>query len=499
MPKFRNDILIVVAAMLYIAANAFFVSEGNFLLVGVPFVLIVGVVLLFAPNTVFWVLVFLIPLSIPLRRIIPGLSFDFWVPTEPVIFAVMLLVFANALFKRSFEKRLLTEPVFYAILFLLGWIAIAIIPSEMPIVSAKYLLSRTWFVVVFFYFGYSLFQRNPSNIRRFLLLFGLGLTTVALITLVNHAGKGLLNQRAAHGACTPFFIDHTSYGAALAFGIPAIAALLFTAKRIFIKFFWGGLLLFLLVAMVFSYSRAAWLSLIFAGGIWVIYLLRIRFKTVAMLFVGVVLLFVVVREPILNSLEKNTTESSGDLKEHLVSMVNISTDASNMERINRWNAAIRMFNERPFFGWGPGTYMFLYAPFQRSYQKTIISTNFGTLGNAHSEYLGLLSESGLPSVLGYSLILVFTFLVGFRSIRQLADKRDRIFLLASMLGLLTYVVHGFLNNFLDVDKIAAPFWAYIAMVLAICHTAPRVGSGKKQHNEGLIVESEQSKGEEIGK
>ena len=111
----------------------------------------------------------------------------------------------------------------------------------------------------------------------------------------------------------------------------------------------------------------------------------------------------------------------------------------------------------------------------------------------------MLSESGLPSVLGYSLILVFTFLVGFRSIRQLADKRDRIFLLASMLGLLTYVVHGFLNNFLDVDKIAAPFWAYIAMVLAICHTAPRVGSAKKQHNEGLIVESEQSKGEEIGK
>lgn len=499
MLKLSKDIWVLLAAILFIAANALFVSNGNYLLLGLPFVLIAGVVLLFAPNTVFWVLVFLIPLSIPLRRIIPGLSFDFWVPTEPVIFAVMLLVFANALFKRSFEKRLLAEPVFYAIIFFLGWIAIAIIPSEMPVVSAKYLLSRTWFIVVFFYFGYSLFQRNPSNIRRFFLLFGLGLTAVALITLVNHAGKGLLNQRAAHGACTPFFIDHTSYGAALALGIPAIAALLFTAKRMFVKIFWGGLLLFLLVAMVFSYSRAAWLSLIFAGGIWGIYLLRIRFKTVAYLFVGAVLLFLVVREPVLNSLEKNTTESSGNLKEHLVSMVNISTDASNMERINRWNAAIRMFNERPFFGWGPGTYMFLYAPFQRSYQKTIISTNFGTLGNAHSEYLGLLSESGLPSVLGYSLILVFTFLVGFRSIRQLADKRDRIFLLASMLGLLTYVVHGFLNNFLDVDKIAAPFWAYIAMVLAICHTAPRVGSGKKQHNEGLIVESKQPRGDETGK
>ena len=469
MPKLRNDIWVLLAAMLFIVANAFFVSKGIYGLVGLPFVLLVGVMLLFAPNAVFWALVLVIPLSVPLRRIIPGLSFDFWVPTEPVIFALMLLVMVNTLFKRQFERRLLAEPVFYSILFLLGWIAIAVIPSEMPVVSAKYLLSRTWFVVVFFYFGYSLFRGNQKNVRRFFLLFGLGIVAVAIITLVNHAGKGLLNQRAAHGACAPFFIDHTSYGAALAFGIPAVAALLFTSNGLLKRIVWGALLLLLLAAMVFSYSRAAWLSLIFAGGVWVIYLLRMRFKTVAYLFLAAVLLFLVVREPILKGLEKNTTESSGDLKEHLVSMVNISTDASNMERINRWNAAIRMFEERPFVGWGPGTYMFLYAPFQRSYQKTIISTNFGTLGNAHSEYLGLLSESGLPSVLGYVLILVFTFIAGFNAIRRIPNKRDRVYLLAAMLGLITYVVHGFLNNFLDVDKIAAPFWAYIAIVLALSH------------------------------
>ena len=34
---------------------------------------------------------------------------------------------------------------------------------------------------------------------------------------------------------------------------------------------------------------------------------------------------------------------------------NVSTDASNLERINRWNCAIRMYAERPFLGHGPGT------------------------------------------------------------------------------------------------------------------------------------------------
>ena len=31
------------------------------------------------------------------------------------------------------------------------------------------------------------------------------------------------------------------------------------------------------------------------------------------------------------------------------------------KRINRWKSALRMFQERPLLGHGPGTYMFLYA------------------------------------------------------------------------------------------------------------------------------------------
>jgi len=147
--------------------------------------------------------------------------------------------------------------------------------------------------------------------------------------------------------------------------------------------------------------------------------------------------------------------------------MNVSTDASNLERINRWSSAIRMFNERPIFGWGPGTYMFYYAPFQRSYQKTIISTNFGTGGNAHSEYLGLLADSGLIAMIGYILILVFVFYRGFSLSRKIEDKQSRVLLVGALLGLVTYTLHGFMNDFLDSDKIAAPFWGFIAFVVAL--------------------------------
>jgi hypothetical protein len=50
---------------------------------------------------------------------------------------------------------------------------------------------------------------------------------------------------------------------------------------------------------------------------------------------------------------------------------------------------------------------------------------------------------------------------------RLTDKRLKSFVLAALLGLVTYYVHGFLNNFLDTDKLSVPFWGFSAMIVAI--------------------------------
>ena len=101
---------------------------------------------------------------------------------------------------------------------------------------------------------------------------------------------------------------------------------------------------------------------------------------------------------LITTLSTNDQDSSDNLVEHFSSLSNITTDASNMERINRWKCALKMFKEKPILGWGPSTYQFNYAPYQISSDKTIISTNFGDGGNAHSEYLGILSELFLGNV-----------------------------------------------------------------------------------------------------
>jgi O-antigen ligase len=164
--------------------------------------------------------------------------------------------------------------------------------------------------------------------------------------------------------------------------------------------------------------------------------------------------------------QDHTTEDFG---ERLQSAGNVTTDASNLERINRWTCAIEMFKERPFLGFGPGTYSFEYARFQRPENLTIISTNFGDLGNAHSEYLGTLSEMGLP---GMIFFIAFVFAVFYSSI-QLYHKTPpnemttRIIIMAIIISLSTYFTHAFLNNFLDTDKAAVPVFALCAIVVAL--------------------------------
>ncbi len=476
-------VFIVVFSLLFIAANSYFAFKERWILSAIPFILLAGFWILFAPEKLFFALVFLAPLSITLRRLIPGLTFDFWFPTEPILVFLLGLLILKSLQERYFRKELFSHPVFISILFYLGWILIAIVPSELPIVSIKYFLVRFWFVGIFFYLAYILFRRNEVNIKWFLWAYIVGIFIVSVYTLLKHASKGLLDHYAAHQASAPFFIDHTSFGAALAFTIPVMVAFSFNVRSKTAKYICWALSGFFLISLVFSYSRAAWLSLVFGAGIWFIILLKIKFRTLIIIGTLAAALFFTFSNDIFWLLQRNTTDSSGDFVEHMQSVANVNTDASNLERLNRWDAAMSMFMERPVFGWGPGSYQFLYAPFQKSYKKTVISTNFGTGGNAHSEYLGLMSESGFLAMLGYVLVLFFALYRGFSLIPKVSNREYRNLMVACMIGLITYVFHGFLNNFLDADKIAVLFWGYIAVIVAM-----DMKYGKK--DVPLVAESE---------
>ena len=234
-----------------------------------------------------------------------------------------------------------------------------------------------------------------------------------------------------------------------------------------LKFITSIVLLIFVVGVIMSYTRAAWLSLVAAMLVVMIIKWRIHIKYLIGVASIVLVVLFSLQEQIIQKLEKNKQDSSGDFAEHVESMSNVASDASNLERLNRWSCAVKMFKERPVFGWGPGTYMFQYAPFQSSQDLTIISTNFGDLGNAHSEYLGPLAEQG---VFGPLLFLILIFLIYYKGIPlyyKLKNRDLKMVLLTAIAALTTYLTHGVLNNFLDTDKASVPFWGCLAIITAI--------------------------------
>jgi O-antigen ligase len=126
-----------------------------------------------------------------------------------------------------------------------------------------------------------------------------------------------------------------------------------------------------------------------------------------------------------------------------------------------------MFHERPVVGWGPGTYQFEYSPFQQAKEKTIISTDLGDMGNAHSEYIGPLAESGVLGLVSVLFILVTVIYTGLNVYKKAPDKQTRLLALSATLALITYFVHGTMNNFLNTDKASVPFWGLVAIIAAL--------------------------------
>lgn len=461
-PKFNS--LFYGIVLTYVAAAALSVAFEFFYIFLLPLMVLLAVVSIYRLDYLMLFCTLITPFSVNLTE--TGLGIGVSLPSEPLIFGLLLIFIVKLIYNRGLDTRILYHPVSLVILFHLAWMVLTSLTSTMPVVSLKATLARICFVMVFFYFGTQIF-RDVRKIKMFLWAYLLPLLGVIAYTTLNHAAAGF-TVKAAHTSMVPFYNDHTAYAAVIAMFIPLLFGMVGDKIALPISRAFAFLVLIILLsAIVFSYTRASWVSLVAALVCYLIFLFRIHTFVVIGVIVGTISLLIIFERDITMALEKNRKESSTELATHIKSVSNITTDASNVERINRWYSAMRMFNEKPFFGWGPGTYSFQYAPFQKWNERTIISTNFGEGGNAHSEYIGPLAEQGVLGMLAFVLVALTVIYRGSRIIIRSKDLHLRMLAKGLVLGLITYLVHGLLNNFLDTEKASVPFWGFIGALVAL--------------------------------
>ena len=99
------------------------------------------------------------------------------------------------------------------------WMMIATATSSHPLVSIKFFISRTWFIVGFYLFLGHILLHKKSFRENFVMMLLFPLTIVITYTLIRHAGHDF-SKHAGHWMMKPFFKDHTSYGAVLAMMFP---------------------------------------------------------------------------------------------------------------------------------------------------------------------------------------------------------------------------------------------------------------------------------------
>jgi O-antigen ligase len=463
----KENSWLLLFGVLFVGLLGYSIWEDSYLGYVAPFALIVLYVAIFYTEYTFFFIIAATPLSVNIEEFTDG--FGLFLPTEPLLFGTTLLLLFQALKYRVFPNYLKASPIIWAVSAYLIWIFITGITSEHPLVSYKFLLAKIWFIVPVLLYGSGVFK-NTQKVKWFFWLFIVSMVIAMIYTVFTHSLYAF-GEKESHWVMWPFFKDHTIYGAIVALVFPLIFALYFSKKHTpLVQLILICFLGINLIALYFSYTRAAWLSVILGAVIWLLIRFRVKFSllaSVALIALGFVWFS---WEGIQQNLERNkfehTTEEFG---ERLQSATNVTTDASNLERINRWSCALAMFEERPIMGFGPGTYAFEYARFQEPENLTIISTNFGDMGNAHSEYLGPLAEMGVLGLLTMLALVTAIFYQGITLYQRWpsSDKETKTLLMGMIVALSTYFIHAFLNNYLDTDKAAVPIWSMCAIFIAL--------------------------------
>jgi probable O-glycosylation ligase (exosortase A-associated) len=240
----------------------------------------------------------------------------------------------------------------------------------------------------------SLVLRGLREIWRIYLVLTVALIYIAyeINFIYVFQGNYLLIYRRGYGG-----LDNNGAGLMLAMGVP-MALYAWEEIRKWWRWFFAGGILFILHAVMMSYSRGAMLALI----LWTPFMvLRTRRKW--QLVVIVAMLAVTV--PIM---------AGQEIRQRFFSIEQYEEDGSAQSRFDSWNAAIQMSKEKPIFGYGvrnSNLFSHLYGADMEG--RTI-----------HSQYLQILADTGYPSLALYLAALSLTFWSAVRTRRLLKRRKD---------------------------------------------------------------------------
>ncbi len=125
-----------------------------------------------------------------------------------------------------------------------------------------------------------------------------------------------------------------------------------------------------------------------------------------------------------------------------------------------WQAAVRMWIDRPLLGHGPNNFRHLYGPY-------IGQSEWDARIHANNLYLELLADNGLLGALAFAWLL---FAIGQRLGPQIFQSEvvgRRLWAAGLGAAFLAFLVHGFLDYFFEFHAISLLFWTLTGLAGAL--------------------------------
>lgn len=209
-------------------------------------------------------------------------------------------------------------------------------------------------------------------------------------------------------------------------------------NRLISRFF---LYFFLLLVLLLSFSRGAYLAIIFTFLILSFLAFRyLKDKKTALLLVILLIIMFFPKSPFLNRLY-----SSFDLEE-----------GSNMGRLDMWQKANQIGWQNPWAGIGLGNYS-LSVDSAADYRNPITAHNF---------YLDIFSEMGLFAIIVWLLLILVTISQLFQKMKKVDKEKKYLFI--GLIGSLSYFsIHSFFETAIYQPVILAVLMIILALAVIV--------------------------------
>ncbi len=461
----NNQLLFAGLALSIVVGVVSGIATDSYFLFGLPAIFLGAFITIVDFRKIFYLLLFCLPLSTEIE--LPG-GFGTDFPSEllTVLLAGIFLLFVIQK-GRQLNSAFVRHPLTLLLLLHFGWILITTLNSDQLIISLKFLLAKSWYVITFYFLaGYLL--KTEAQIKLFFWCVFSALLFTVFVILIRHAATGFSFEE-VNFVLKPFYRNHVSYAAILVLFFPY----LWYATTWYPRWSWKWWSLVIcvfifLIAVYLTYTRAAYVSLILAAGVY--FVIRFRLMKVAIglaIIAGLAgVIYVSTDNKYLDYAPDFNKAISHKKFDNLIEATAKGEDISTMERVYRWVAGFHMVSDQPWMGFGPGNFYDFYVPYTVNSFSTYVSDNPEHSG-VHSYFLMVAIEQGILGLIIFLLLCFYTLLLGERLYHQTRDVSYRRIVLMAILSIVAIDVILLINDMVETDKVGSFFFIAMAVLVNV--------------------------------